>query len=460
MSNQLSKGQLWGSFLFLGLFFCMPAFYNKFPLLFPDSHNYIVRGFTNTLDDARTWFYSGFVRHVSLAELPWLIVWVQGMLLSITIYLMFRAFYQQQHHRYLFVVYSLLLGSTTAASWHVSHLMPDIFTSIVIMNYCLLLLGHRLSRIEQATAFLLLVMGLGMHNMHFLIALGLTMLLLLGRLWKPWKPIYQQLRITYKRMALIVLCLVSSYLLVCSLHYTRANGLFMATRGSSIFLFARLCDFGIAQAYLDEHCEENATGICSAKEELGQSIQFLWGDSYLNRNRGFHEDNQIYFSNYNKKILTTPKYLKQYIIRSVEATLMQLTTFEQEQPTSDEWILAAIDNHYPVYSIAARSSLQGTKSYAPAIINFKNALQMMVLLGALLALLYLFGGTNNAIEYKAVALIIIMSLLINAFIAGAASGVYPRYQSRIAWLITLPAFWYVHDKFSYFLTTMQTLKKQ
>jgi hypothetical protein len=53
-----------------------------------------------------------------------------------------------------------------------------------------------------------------------------------------------------------------------------------------------------------------------------------------------------------------------------------------------------------------------------------------------------------------------MSLLINAFIAGAASGVYPRYQSRIAWLITLPAFWYVHDKFSYFLTTMQTLKKQ
>lgn len=458
MSSQLSKGQLWGCLLFLGLFFCIPAFYNKFPFLFPDTHNYIARGFTNTLDDARTWFYSGFVRHASLAELPWLIVLAQGLLLAISIYLMFRAFYMNQKSKHLFVVYSLLVGSTTAASWHVSHLMPDIFTSIVIMNYCLLLLGHQLNRIERGTALVLLVIGLGMHNMHFLIVLGLTILLFLGSFWKPWKQVYQQLRITYKRMALIVLVLVSSYLLVCSLHYTRHNGLFLATRGGSIFLFARLCDFGIAQAYLDEHCEENATGICTEKEELGQSVKFLWGDSYLNRNGGFHENNQTYFNFYNKKILTTPKYLKQYIIRSVEATFMQLITFEQELTPVENWTLEAIDKHYPFYSFAARSSLQQTSTFS--LLSFRNYLQTIVLFCALIVLFYLFWNTTYTTEHKAIALLILTSLFINAFVAGAASGVYARYQSRIVWLITLPAFWYVHARFSSFLTKIQTLKNQ
>ncbi|MGH1339164.1 MAG: hypothetical protein ACRBFS_23810 [Aureispira sp.] len=438
------KKQRWFYLLVLGVFFCLPAFFNGFPFLFPDTGSYIALGFSGVLDDARTWSYSGFIRHISLAEIPWLVVLVQGLLLATTIYLMFRAFYSKDKSDKLFVVYSFLVGSTTAVSFHVSHLMPDIFTSIAVMSYCLLLIGHGLNRLEKGLALLLFMSALAMHNMHLLIVLGLTILIFLGSFWKDLKPAYQQLKISYKRLGAIMLCLISTYLLICSLHYTRYNGLFTATRGSSIFLFARLCDFGIAQAYLKENCEDGADGICSAKAKLTTSGHFLWSPtSYLNQNRGFHQDNQRYYSTYNQEILTTPKYLKQYLIRSIEAMFMQLVEIDYTPvENGGAWALPVIENIYPFYASSARSSKQMRNAYDPVRINFNNLIQRGVMITSLLLLLFLFWSPNYSIEEKAVAILIVLSLFINAFIAGAASGVYARYQNRIAWLLTLPAFWF------------------
>lgn len=453
------KQQRWFCIVAIGLFFCLPAFFNGFPFLFPDTGSYIALGFSGVLDDARTWSYSGFIRHASLGEIPWLVVVTQGLLLALTIYLMFRAFYSKGQSDKLFVLYSLLVGSTTVVSFHVSRLMPDIFTSIVIMSYCLLLLGHRLTWLEKAVALLLFMSGLAMHNMHLLIALGLTILFFLGCFCPFLKTVYQQLQLTYQRLGAIFLCLLSTYLLICSLHYTRYNGLFTATRGSSIFLFARLCDFDIAQTYLKENCTEGETGICSVKNNLTTSGSFLWNPaSYLNQHGGFHQDNQVYYGAYTKEILTTPKYLKPYLIRSIEAMFMQLVQVDYTPVEyGTDVTLRVIDNIYPSYASAARNSKQVSNTYDTVRISFNNLVQRIFIGASLFLLLFLFWSPHYSIEEKAVAVIIVLSLFINAFIAGAASGIYARYQNRIIWLITLPAFWFCCSQIPFFYSTQNTV---
>ena len=56
------------------LFLSIYAFYNAFPLIFPDSMGYISHGFNNTIPENRPVFYSLFVRHISLNETLWLLI--------------------------------------------------------------------------------------------------------------------------------------------------------------------------------------------------------------------------------------------------------------------------------------------------------------------------------------------------------------------------------------------------
>lgn len=429
----------------IALLFCVPAFYNGFPILFPDTASYINAGFSNHVQGPRVWLYSGFIRHVSLWETLWLVVFVQGFLTVGVIYLMFKEFYKGEHKSKLFIFYGLIIGTTTAVSFHVSRLMPDIFTPIVILIFGLLLLEKHLSKKEKVFAIILFIIATGMHNAHLIMNIGMILVVVFGSLFKTIRTEYAGLGITRKKMGWLILWVVCTHLFVCTVHYSK-NGEFAATKGSSIFLFARLCDFGIAQAYLEEHCDKDMNeGICESRKQLSYGISFLWNNkSYLNQSTGWSKSSEIYFSELTKNILTTPKYLKAYIIRSVEATFMQVFTFSYTpvEPYM-KWVTGAVKLHYPMYILAADGSKQMRNHYNQNHIDANNFVQQVVLFIAALLLLLLFWDSEVPKQQKALTLLIIFGLLINAFISAATSGVYDRYQSRVNWLITLPAFWFI-----------------
>jgi hypothetical protein len=434
----------------IALLFCAPAFYNGFPILFSDTSGYIWAGFTNKMQGSRSWMYSGFIRHVSLWETLWLVIFVQGLLTAGVIYLMFKEFYKGKHKSKLFIIYSAIIGSTTAVSFHVSRLMPDVFTPLMFLLFILLLLEKNLNRKERIMAIFLFFITSAMHNAHLIMNVGIILVLVCGALFKEMRMKYARAGITRKKITYLTLCIICTHLFTCTLHYSKGNK-FVATKGGAIFLFARLCDFGIAQAYLKERCGGDLHGgICEHSSELSYAINFLWHkNSYLSENGGFIEKNEIYFEDLTKKILKTPKYFKAYIIRSIEATFMQFFTFGYSPVEPDiQWVTGRIKDYYPSYLLAAYSSKQVRNNYNRNDVDVNNLTQRVVLFISALLVLLLFWDPNVSEKQKILTLLIVFYLLINAFLTAATSGVFDRYQSRVVWLITLPAFWFVCNKIS------------
>lgn len=440
-------------FLVAVLVLCIPAFYNGFPFLFPDTEGYVSTGFRNVVGAARVWLYGGFLRHISLLETVWLVVFAQGIIVSSTIYLAFKYFLKNKYTYNFFIVYVIVIGSTTGLAFHVSMLMPDIFTPVVVLSFALLLFAKDFSIRDQVLTVILFVMGIGMHNSHIILCLGLILCIIGTYGFKCWRIYYHRLNVSLKKIGFIIALILFSHLSICTLHYS-LGGDFTTTRGSQIFLFARLCDFGIAQSYLEESCETSQDPICEHISMLNKSNTFLWGDktkSYLNRTGGFSTENEVYYAALNKDILTTPKYLKKYIIKSIEAMFMQFFTYKTRVPEeaygiNNGWVKA----YYPTYEIAAQNSRQSNKRYTSTSMERENAVESFVLGFAILLFLFFLWSKEVSNRQKSVAIFMLMALLINAFIAGATSGVYDRYQSRVAWLLTLPAFWYLCAKIETF----------
>jgi hypothetical protein len=441
-------------FLLAVLILCIPAFYNGFPLFFPDTIHYIYTGFENEVGAARVWLYSGFLRHVSLWETLWLVVFAQGILIAGSIYLMFKYFFKYQYSMQLAIVYTIVVGLTTAVSFHVSMLMPDIFTPIVLLSFSLLLLGKDLSRRDICLAVFLFVLSSGMHNSHLILNLGILILISLSMIVKTWRMVWNGLGVNRRKLLLLITLVACTHLSVCTLHYSKGGG-FRATKGSQIFLFARLCDFGIAQSYLKEHCGTYNYSICPDMQRLNLGRHFLWTKTSLfYREGGWTEEGEAYYGRLVKDILTRPKYLKTYIIKSIEATFMQFLYYEMDplaEMRNGQNGNGLVKKYFESYDLAAAESRQLKKRYTNTFIERKNMVQQFVVVLSALLLLLLFWDEKHSRQQKAVAGVLLVGMLVNAFVTGATSGVYDRYQSRVTWLISLPAFWFLCAKIETFM---------
>lgn len=430
------------------LVLCVPAFYNGFPFMFPDTNGYIITGFTNEIGYARVWLYGGFIRHISLYESPWLVVIAQGMLITMTLSLAFKHLFTCFNWQKYTLLYILVVGQTTAVAFHVSMLMPDTFTPIVILSLCLLLFGKKMSKSATILSVILFMMATAMHNAHLILNIGLIIGLSLLMLVKKVRLFLKSCGIGYRKIAWLGGLVVITHLLVCTLHYSK-GGAFQATRGGQIFLFARLCDFGIAQSYLKENRDiEKLNQLYDNVTSLGLGAHFLWsGESYLYQTGGWTKENEVFYGKLVKNILTTPKYLKKYLIKTMETTLMQFFSYERS-PHSELYGVNAnvINTYFPTYTLAAKHSRQLKRSYNESSIENRNAIQHGLLMLSMIVILVMLWNSGYSKYQKAIALFILFALLLNAFIAAASSGVFHRYQSRVAWLVTLPAFYFISDK--------------
>lgn len=428
---------------------CVPAFYNGFPLLFPDTGGYLYAGFKNEVGDARVWLYGGFLRHISLWETLWLVVFVQGMLVAGSIYLMFKYFFKCQYSIQLAIVYTVVVGLTTAISFHVSILMPDVFTPIVLLSFSLLLLAKDLSKRDTILTIFLFMLSSGMHNSHLILNWGILILISLSMCLKTWRLRWNDLGVNRRKLLLLATLVSCTYIGVCTLHYSKGGG-FKATRGGQSFLFARFCDFGIAQSYLNEYCGTTDYSICSQVEKLKLGRNFLWTKtSVFYEKGGWTKEGEEYYGQLVKDILTRPKYLKKYIIKSIEATFMQFFYYEMDplgEMRKEMKNSGLIKNYFQSYDLAVMESRQFKKKYTNTFIERQNTIQQFVIGLSALLLLLLFWDEKYSKQQKAVAGLLLVGMLVNAFITGATSGVYDRYQSRVAWLISLPAFWFIYSK--------------
>ena len=118
-----------------------PVFYNGYPLFYSDSAIYILAsnlfGHLRHSEELPTLSgigYSWFMRIVTWRSTMYLVVFAQALILNILIYLITKSFSPNaktwKFHLPIIIILSLL----SSMGWTTSQLMPDIFTSFLILS--------------------------------------------------------------------------------------------------------------------------------------------------------------------------------------------------------------------------------------------------------------------------------------------------------------------------------------
>jgi hypothetical protein len=381
-----------------------------------------------------------------LQESLWLVVFFQSILLVLCLHLFLNAFFCFPYlKKYLLGLYLFVVGVPTALSFHVSCLMPDMFTPIVLLSFLMLLLADNQTKREKVGTIVLFLVASVMHNIHLLLCVAFICLLwcsyVFPKLRRKWYAVGVRRDKLLGLSGLTCIALLS----LCSLHYVVA-GEFRAARGGGIFLFARLCDYGIAQDYLQQNCEGKYHYLCLQQDKLGQGRHFLWDrQKILHRHGGWTSENEAMYSRLCVQILSQPNYLKKYLLKTLIASFRQFFCYDfspLDENHHAKWLANEVARRFPDALNEVQNNQQYLGVYRPEMADVKNSYQHFLVLFSLLVLgmLWFFSVvTFNRFWLWTAGLF--LGLYLNAFVSAATSGVYPRYQSRIAWLLTLPSFW-------------------
>ena len=254
----------------------VPALYNGFPLVFPDTGAYfsVAWGSHWTLD--RSGFYGFYFRSLSNLQ-PTLQLWVGIALQSAAtaVLILFVAQKLVQHFsRTLGLALVSVLAVFTSVAWHTSQLMPDAFSATTVLLVWLASTRQLSAPGAPLLWFAAYLAGLT-HSTHVVLVAATGGAAVFVQWWmhkNEWKTYAKRAAIC----AAVVAALVGTQLL--------ANGAFLkrwsATPLGSMFLFARLHEDGLVQPWLARNCPRGATpNVCRLAPEFPRDSQkLLWGE--------------------------------------------------------------------------------------------------------------------------------------------------------------------------------------
>lgn len=444
MNNFIDKQRNYQNILIItigAIFLSFFAFYNRFPIAYVDTGAYINKGFLNSYSLDRPLFYGWFLRFSSLEESLFLSAFSQALILSSTIFLYFKYYLKNLNTPSYFIVFIVIISFFTGASFHMSRLMPDAFTSIYALSAILLVFERRLNKRELFYLSFFFVLSLITHNSHMMINY-LILFVLLSYLVLSWIKKRSTI-IPRKRVLLIVGLSVFAYLAI-ALSSLRFGNDFGTAQGGHAFMMNRLLQLGILEPYLDEYCEKKNYNIC---EYDVKKSGFLWNNkkSPLYKQGGWEKTQDEYYRII-FDLLTTPKYAIKYISRSIEATFQQFFKFEVENRgpyRRDSLPYKQIKKFYSGQEYLFAGSLQNKDVLGPYLKHLNNAQYLTIAISLTILVLLIFNPylkRKIPSNIKYIAILIIITVIANAIITGMFTNIRNRFQGRIIWILALPAF--------------------
>jgi hypothetical protein len=446
-----------------------PAFYNRYPLLFPDSMSYLESG----PRVARALFlrqYSGyygirsFIYALGIAPLHchailWPVIALQATLTAYILWLVVQSFAPSlDTHRKngcptfaprfsalrwesdspsLTVIsyYAIItpLALLTGLGWVTSIVMPDVLGALLYLAiYLLIFAPETLSRYQRVLLFLIAWWSAAAHITHIMLALGLVLFLLASlivcraatrrRLWG------------LAAAASIVLAAILSHMAVHGVLYGKPtlNGVRPA------YLTARLIADGPGRWYLQQHCPQAPFAMCAFVQNLpANPDDFLWDSNGLWQTASPQTRALILRqeSSFAAAVLRT--YPRQQLAISLAAFRQQLTNFDISND-ANVWMLEefalALPGQRPLYERSRQAQDALPNDLLSTIQNWTVAASL-----ALLCLLAPFVWRRCSVRLIGLAAIIFAILLANAFVTAVLAEVDDRYQNRVIWLLPLLA---------------------
>lgn len=324
---------------------------------------------------------------------------------------------------------TLALVVLTPVTWHVAHLLPDIFTAILIL--AMFLLGFcrdALRRWERWYLFLLATVSATFHVTMWPIGAALVVVAVLA--WfTPLRRFVHPVPMAIPLALALAGSLAGSYAI-----FQRVT----LTPNSPPHLLARLLADGPARDYLRATCPASGLELCTYLDTLPPTEDgFIWrmlpALPTADGKRIKAEAGQVVAG-------TIAMFPLQVAGHMLANGARQLVTFPSEtQLSPDEWHRAITDGPPAARALAASlaDTPQAHGAFDRPALDMVNAVHAAVALLCLPAAIVLFVVALRRRVFRPAALLAMIAtgLLTNGFVSGAFGGVFGRYQGRVIWLL-------------------------
>jgi hypothetical protein len=382
-----------------------------------------------------------FTRFAGLGLSAWFVVAAQSI---IVVYMLDKTceYLLGNERRYsdIFLLASVsILTVLSSLPWLVSQLMPDVFAGLVFLSSFLLVFHDQLRLNNRIYLAAILMVSAAVHTSLLPIAALFVVLLitikLVSHLWRT-------ANLRWAMLAWLLVPLIAAGLSTATLNFRMHLG-FTFSPSRQLFMLSRLFADGLAEDYLRENCPMRPFLACGYLSNLPRTqTEFLFENRPLLREltRRPEEMDGIVQG-------TLSTYKLRFLTSSLKQTLFQFAAFR----TGDEvrsfhataWDTNALGQVFPgdyrtfLNSREIRGRFLSWANAAAAIDTVCFWVNLMIC-----TVFVFFRRTARLNHFFYVALAF---LLINAGVCATFSGVFDRYQSRVAWLPTLCATAFVCD---------------
>jgi len=420
-----------------------PAFYNRYPLLYPDSVTYLQNGspvaravFLGQLSDyygMRSFIYSlGILPFHRNADL-WPVIAFQALLTAYVIWLVVRAILPRRTV-FWYLALTAFLSLLTSVGWFASLVMPDILGPVLYLCiYLLVFARDTLSRAERIAVAAIACWAVASHATHLMLAAG--MCVLLAALWMFFRRGFMRGRLG-AIAGVAAIAMIAAGMQVALNFYLYSEPSLNAERPP--FLTARLIADGPGRWYLEQHCSEKKFAGCGHLRELrADSDQFLWGEDGVWKTSSSDAQQQMLQEEIPFALATFRAYPRAFLSISASNFWQQLNSFEIGFDANN-WMVQQFDEVYPSQKPRFLHSRQAASDLP---FDFLSMLQYWTVVASLAAIV-IFGillRRRWTARLAGLAIVIVPAVLANAFVTGVLSTVEDRYQSRVVWLVPLLA---------------------
>jgi hypothetical protein len=406
-----------------------PAYVNGYPILFTDTHAFLVQASQPRTVWDKPAIYGPFLLALHGRTTLWLPAAAQALLLSQLLWLTAKAFATPRPARHLALCALLAVGS--AAPWFASLLMPDITAPMAVLCIFLLGFGDRLRPLERRWAAGVGAFSVASHlSLLIVAAAGVAVVLALRR------------RIAVAATAAAPLLVGLGLLLFTNLI---GFGIAGVSPYGSVFLLARLASDGPVRDVLATDCPRTGWRMCGWVRRLPKdSDEFLWNSEgpVWSTPGGppalAAEASQIVA----RTIGHEPAAVLRAMIENMMRQLVMIRVGDTLRPDGlAQSVVGSLRAYFPPEELSRfAASLQSRGELVAIAAPLAPVHAALLVFGALATPAILAAALRRRDATLAgFAALMLAAVLANAFATGALSGPHDRYQARIAWLSLLPA---------------------